>query len=177
MAMRKPKKPRSKSPQTRWTRDAVKEKYWRTQIALWQDSGLSVRAFCKDHGVVETSFYAWRRELIVRARENNTPDELMDSERVTPNILKDGRGRNVSIRFRQTDHRALQKSLVVQESTGSPFVPLSVVPDEPPSARSEAVSHPGITLTTPSGYRISVNTSDDVDLLAKILATLEKNKC
>jgi hypothetical protein len=174
--MAKPSAQRRTSEQSRWTRDVVKEKYWRTQIALWQKSGLSVRAFCKEHGVVETSFCAWRRELIVRARESGVADELMDPEKVSPNVLKDGRGRTVSIRFRQTDHRALQ-SLVEEESANNPFVSLKLVPDQEQSDKTKAVSSVGITLVSPTGYKITVDCSTDIELLREILPILEQNKC
>jgi transposase-like protein len=168
------KKTRRQSPQHRWTRSPAKEKYWRTQIALWQESGLSVRAFCKEHGVVETSFYAWRREMIIRARETGFTEEITEPGRMTPNTLKDGRGRTVSIRFRQTDHRAL--NTLVEEKSESPFVPLKLVPDEKHTVAAATVSQ-GITVTTPSGYRVSVHDSDSLNLLTKILTALENAQC
>ena len=172
------RKARRKSPNDRWTRDPKKENYWRKQIACWQESGLSVRAFCKENGVVETSFYAWRRELIIRAREDSSPEQLK-AVGDTPNKLRDGRGRNVSIRFRQTDHRALQ-SLVTDQTSKGPFVPLSVVPDpaqpEQSIQETNAVGR-GITLTTRLGYRISISHASDFELLTKLLNTLENNQC
>lgn len=48
-------------------RDPVLERQWRERIARWQASGSSVRAFCLRHGLIETSFYFWKREL--RARD------------------------------------------------------------------------------------------------------------
>lgn len=85
------KKARRTSPQTRWTRDPENEKYWVQQLALWQDSGSSVRAFCKEHGVVETSFYAWRRELIIRDRESR-PAEVVEEHEQKTNKFIDSRG-------------------------------------------------------------------------------------
>ena len=171
-------KPRRKSPNDRWTRDPEKEKYWRRQISDWQESGLSVRAFCKEQGIVETSFYAWRRELIIRAREDHSPEQLKALSD-TPNKLRDGRGRNVSIRFRQTDHRALQ-SLVAEPVGTGPFVPLSIVPDdakkEGASAKASSIPLQGLTITTPSGYQIAVSSSEDLVLLKKTLAVLEGNQ-
>jgi transposase-like protein len=168
------RKQKRQSEQNRWMRSPVKEHYWRKQIALWQDSGLSVRAFCKEHGVVETSFYAWRRELIVRARECTSADMSIETEKLTPNTVKDGRGRTISVRFRQTDHRALQS--IVAEKPESPFVPLSIVPDGAKSKESNG-SQEGLRLTTPSGYQIWITESVDLDLLGKLLITLEKNQC
>ena len=45
------------------TRDLDRESYWRTVLARWQRSGLSVRAFCQAEGLSEPTFYSWRRKL------------------------------------------------------------------------------------------------------------------
>jgi transposase-like protein len=44
-------------------RDTQKERFWRDVIRRQQRSGQSVRQYCRDQGVSEPSFYAWRREL------------------------------------------------------------------------------------------------------------------
>jgi hypothetical protein len=44
-------------------RDPSKEQHWRRLLARWQDSGLSVRVFCRRHHLAEPTFYAWRRAL------------------------------------------------------------------------------------------------------------------
>jgi transposase-like protein len=36
---------------------------WAERIAAQQRSGVSVKQFCKEHGVTEYSFYAWRKRL------------------------------------------------------------------------------------------------------------------
>jgi transposase-like protein len=36
---------------------------WRRLIAEQEQGGLSVRAFCKEHGTSEHSFYQWRKRL------------------------------------------------------------------------------------------------------------------
>jgi transposase-like protein len=50
-------------------RDPSKEQFWRRMVRLWQQSGLSVRAFCDDHGLSQASFYAWRRTLQQRDQQ------------------------------------------------------------------------------------------------------------
>jgi transposase len=47
-------------------RQAGKERFWRTRVRRWRSSGLSVRAFCEEHGLAEPTFYAWRRILAER---------------------------------------------------------------------------------------------------------------
>jgi hypothetical protein len=44
-------------------RDAEKERFWRAAIRRQGGSGQSVRGFCRQEGLSEPSFYAWRREL------------------------------------------------------------------------------------------------------------------
>ena len=36
---------------------------WAERIAAHQRSGLSVKQFCKERGLTESSFYAWRKRL------------------------------------------------------------------------------------------------------------------
>jgi hypothetical protein len=45
------------------TSDRGRESDWRQVLARWQQSGLSVRAFCRAEGVNEPRFYWWRRKL------------------------------------------------------------------------------------------------------------------
>ncbi len=51
----------------RGQRDPERVRQWRERVARWTASGLSVRAFCRQHGLIETSFSYWKREL--RARD------------------------------------------------------------------------------------------------------------
>lgn len=37
--------------------------FWEAAVRLWRDSGLSVREFCNREGLVEHTFYSWRRQL------------------------------------------------------------------------------------------------------------------
>jgi transposase-like protein len=47
-------------------RDSQKERFWRQTIGRWQKSGLTIRAFCRQHGLVESNFHAWRRTIANR---------------------------------------------------------------------------------------------------------------
>ena len=173
------RKARRKSPQNRWTRDTTKENYWKSQLDLWQKSGLSVRAFCKEHGIVETSFYAWRRELIIRAREENDSLEETPPVNQTPNIVKDARGRMIPVRFKQSDTFSLSKTLE-QNSADNPFGPLSIVP--PPISPKE----PHVTvvdvkcnlvITTPSGYQLTLSSKLELALFKRTVIILQEIKC
>ena len=47
-------------------RNPVLERQWRERVASWQSGGLTVREFCLRHGLRETAFYFWKRELQAR---------------------------------------------------------------------------------------------------------------
>jgi hypothetical protein len=47
-------------------RDKSKEVFWRRTVRRQGQSGLTVRAFCREHELRETAFYFWRRELVRR---------------------------------------------------------------------------------------------------------------
>jgi transposase-like protein len=47
----------------RQRRDPERERFWREAVAGHRKSGLSVRAFCRQRGLSEPNFYAWRRQL------------------------------------------------------------------------------------------------------------------
>jgi transposase-like protein len=49
-------------------RDPRKERFWRRTLEQWRRSGLTIRDFCRCHGLSEPTFYAWRRTLDGRDR-------------------------------------------------------------------------------------------------------------
>ena len=56
-------------------RDPRKEQHWRQILERWQESGLSVRAFCRRHRLSEPRFYAWRRILGQRPSPGAAADD------------------------------------------------------------------------------------------------------
>lgn len=45
------------------THAAERKQFWRDAIAAFTASGLSVREFCRQHGLHEKRFYTWRKHL------------------------------------------------------------------------------------------------------------------
>lgn len=54
-------------------RDSGREGYWRTVLARWAKSGLSIRAFCREEKLREPSFYSWRRTVAERDVQRHAP--------------------------------------------------------------------------------------------------------
>jgi transposase len=50
-------------------RDRGKERFWRRAVRQWRSSGLSIRDFCRQEGLAEGNFYAWRRTIAQRDAE------------------------------------------------------------------------------------------------------------
>jgi transposase len=100
-------------------RDPRKEQQWRGWIHQWQQSGLSVRAFCARHGLAAPSFYAWRRELTRRdaaapafVAVRLAPDEEPAPARGVEVVLAGGRRLRVAPGF---DPATLRQLLAVLE--------------------------------------------------------------
>ena len=53
-------------------RDLTKEALWRRHIEQQARGGMSIRRYCRMHGLSEPSFHAWKRELQRRASENQS---------------------------------------------------------------------------------------------------------
>ncbi len=50
-------------------RDRRRERLWRRHLRRQQLSGLTVRDFCSLHGLPESTFHFWRREVVRRDEE------------------------------------------------------------------------------------------------------------
>ena len=55
----------------RQQRDLKRERTWRRHLEQHRVSGLTIRAFCAESSLRETSFYFWRQELAKRDRESS----------------------------------------------------------------------------------------------------------
>ena len=69
--------------------------YWQEVIHRWQQSGRSVRRFCRDHDLSESGFYTWRKKLALRppvthpnpAKTTDSPFIQVDMPSVTQSPL------------------------------------------------------------------------------------------
>ena len=77
---------------------------WAERIAAQQRSGISVKQFCKDQGLTEYSFYAWRKRLQERGavrfalvekrglRQERPPEAVLELVLATGERLRIGAG-------------------------------------------------------------------------------------
>jgi desulfoferrodoxin (superoxide reductase-like protein) len=56
-------------------RDPRKEAHWRMHLQRQQASGGTARAYCRLHGLAESAFHYWRREIARRDRQNQAVDQ------------------------------------------------------------------------------------------------------
>lgn len=103
--------------------DSAKERFWRRELRQWRQSGLSVRAYCEQHGLAEPSFYAWRRTLAEREAVSFVPVRVVppDDEAVAAGpatagglelVLTGGRTLRIGLNF---DAATLQRLLALLE--------------------------------------------------------------
>jgi len=124
---------------------------WRERIAAWAGSGLTARAYCREHGLSEPSFYAWRRKLRgLRERDGAT---------------RSGHARKA--RSKAISRRVTGRAAAAAASRPA-FVPVTVVgalADQPPA--SIEIVHAG-------GSTVRIHTRPDADLLAAVFAALDR---
>jgi len=58
--------------------DTDQKQFWQMVLDTFRSSGLSVRQFCKQEGLSEASFYAWRKKL------SKSQKSGMDNEQTPP---------------------------------------------------------------------------------------------
>jgi len=75
-------------------RDLAKATRWRGILKRHATSGLSVRAFCQQEQVTESSFYAWRRTL---AKRVSTVRPASKAPAFVPAVMTDEPPRDTSI--------------------------------------------------------------------------------
>lgn len=75
---------KSKSAQPKRHRRSRAE--WQLMLASYASSGLSVKAYCRQQGIPEGSFYKWRNELST-AKDLVTDDTFME---LSPPLAKSG---------------------------------------------------------------------------------------
>ena len=64
-------------------RSTEKEEFWRLALREYQQSGLTIRAFCQKEGLSEPCFYAWRKKIEIRHLTNGS-DSVSEVGKLVP---------------------------------------------------------------------------------------------
>lgn len=137
--------------QRRVPRDAAKEAWWREQVQVQAQSGLTVRAYCRQQQLSEPSFYAWRKELARRDQERQLHEHQPEAHRLSAPATPATRRVRDNRRAAQTTPPTFAEVLLSSPTTASPIE---------------------IILTT--GQRIRVAPGFDTPTLQAVLAVLER---
>ena len=65
--------------------DTEQQQFWQIVLETFKSSGLSVRKFCKQEGLSEPTFYAWRKKLA----KSNEPKVANSSAFIKISMPKD----------------------------------------------------------------------------------------
>ena len=51
---------------------AEREAFWRRKFDDWRQSGQTITAFCREHGLTESAFHLWKRELRLQKKPGHS---------------------------------------------------------------------------------------------------------
>jgi len=144
--------------------------FWEAAIRLWVESGLSVREFCGREGLVEHTFYSWRRALMPASTVPEVDQET--SATVGGEVPADGRRR---CKRRRVARPASTNTSAVE------FLPVRVVSEEVRRARAAsaetAVGASPIEIVGTSSWCVRILAGFDPTTLDAVLTVLERRPC
>jgi hypothetical protein len=131
-------------------RDPRREESWRATLQRRQESGLTVREFCRRQQLSEAAYYFWQREIGRRDRKPRLPPRR---ERPKASVARTKAGR-----------RPMTPLPLFQE--------LAVV-----DGRWRSGTDGWLEIVLPDGCRVRVPAEVDRGLLADVLSVLEARRC
>jgi hypothetical protein len=140
--------------------DPGRQGQWQAVIRRWEQSGQSVRVFCRAEGVRESAFYFWRRELVRCGHRVDAGSGLPS---------------------RASGHRVDTGSGVLHQASPEASVMRSSSPVSPRHSRTAAflpvhVVEPSVSEAA-CGRTVRVPARFDRQTLADVLAVLETPPC
>ncbi len=138
--------------------DPQRERQWQRAVRHWQKSGQSVRDYCRVHGLKESAFYFWRRQL--GRRGSAGPQQQEDDGQQS--VGKARYGERASAPLRRTPHARPDEAR---------FLPVHVVMGR------EQANAGGVEIVVGDGRMVRVQPGLDRQLLADVLAVLEVRPC
>lgn len=144
--------------------------FWEAAIRLWNESGLSVREFCRREGLAEHSFYFWRRELLPENPSSGVNRQPLATD-----------GGEVIADQRRTRKRGRMTDTASTDAPAVEFMPVCVVAEDVSRARpmsTEMVAEiSSIEIVHRSGWRVRITDGFAPATLAAVLTVLEQRSC
>lgn len=137
---------------SRARRDMDKERQWRALMDQHRQGGESVRAFCRERGLKEASFYRWRQEIRRRDREAEMlplPSEALSSEALS------------------SEASVLAPVVMVEELCGK----------EPCDKAKNSSASAAIEIELRGGTVVRVPSNSTSEQLGMVLDALERSRC
>jgi transposase-like protein len=132
--------------------DPQKRAYWEEVVRRWQESGQSVRGYCRAEGLRESAFFFWRRKLERRGQ----PSEAKGPPRLPPPLAS----AVPALKRRSSSPRGVPAFLPVRVTSGGP-----------------AEAPRGVEIVLTNGRLVRVGAGFDRQTLAEVLAVLEVRPC
>lgn len=132
------------------TRDPKREEFWRATLQRRQESGLTVREFCRHQQLSEAAYYFWQREIARRDRKPRLPPRC-----------------------------ARPKASVARTKAGrQPMMPLPLFQElAVVDGRWHHGTDHRLEIVLPDGCQVRVPVEVDRALLADVLSVLEARRC
>lgn len=136
-------------------RSLEKEQFWRLVLDEQAASGLSVRAFCRQEGISEPSYYAWRKELAVRdAKPASRPDK--------PNVVP----------VQVIDSKAAGSQATCPRTAGPKAA--NLISERDNHAEHNSVRQHTIEIGTPDGFILRADVATDAEIITTWLGAITK---
>lgn len=138
-------------------RSVDKEEYWRWHVDLQVADGLSVKTYCRAHGLSVPSFYAWRRELQRRDAGRDIPQRVAN-----PSVTR----HSGPVRSKAAPR---QSSVRLQSSGDVGLVALEII------ATSGATENATLEIETSGGVVIRLREEVSTDVLRRVIEACQQS--
>ena len=157
-----------------WNRNEEKEASWRRHLVGQASSGLSARAYCRQHGLSAPLFYAWRREIQKRDTEQVRPRRTPRKELRSP---WGDSGRRRSAGTGSTSMPSVEQCSVGDQpgspirSCGAGLIALDVIDDPRPSKATSMIE-----IACPGGPVIRLREDVSLEVLERVMAACQRTR-
>ncbi len=139
-------------------RNVGRGSYWRSVFQRYADSGLSIRRFCQENGISQSTFFAWRKKL------SKDPSLARSDRTLTSKRSRGGKSQlNPSAGIKNTSS-SVRRGDPPTASSGMSFVAVKLPAESEP-----------IEVVHPQGYVVRITSRANLDCLARIFQILDQH--